>query len=774
MTSMVDTLILNGRPFSSVYDATALKFTDTTPEGRVTTSFIDTQEKLTKFQVSGILDRDFGYDNRGRLITITQGVGVDQRVTTINYNSQGFVDSFVDAELRSTRFEYDLAGRVTKQILPDLREINFLYDANGNITSITPPGKPSHSFTHTSVNLENSYDPPNIGLTQHATQLQYNLDKQLTQIIRPDGKTIAINYDSGGRLDNMVFPRGTLDYGYDPGTGNLNSIIAPDGAILNFTYDGFLQTGTSWGGPAGSVSGNVTQTFDNSFRVTSRSVNGGNTINFVYDNDDLVTSAGAQTLSYDSQNGLISGTTLGVVNDSYSFSGFGEISNYTANSNGSTVFQTQFIRDKIGRITQKVETVQGVVSTFDYFYDASGRLISVNKNGLSHETFTYDSNGNRTNNSATYDDQDRLNSTATSSYTYTDNGELLSKTDNVGTTSYEYDALGNLMKVTLPSGNFIDYLVDGKNRRVGKKVDGTLEKVWLYQGNLSPIAQLDAAGNVVARFVYASKGNVPDYMIKSGITYRIISDHLGSPRLVIDTSTGLPAQIMEYDSFGNVISDTNPEFQPFGFGGGLYDPDTKLVRFGARDYDAETGRWTAKDPIRFAGSDTNLYGYALNDPINSLDPTGLTAEEDLEALIGLLEFAQQLDDLGNIIIAFDLATLPSGEGLAGIASKICGKGLRLVAEKQTVSLIKSNVKNAKLKRIVGKLFQDKDKVPGGTAGAIKYERETGELLSATGHIQAGRNRARGLEKLLKGGKLNAFDRSVAKFLKRQLDRELKK
>ncbi|MGI0016041.1 MAG: RHS repeat-associated core domain-containing protein, partial [Nitrososphaera sp.] len=66
----------------------------------------------------------------------------------------------------------------------------------------------------------------------------------------------------------------------------------------------------------------------------------------------------------------------------------------------------------------------------------------------------------------------------------------------------------------------------------------------------------------------------------------------------------------------------NPGFQPFGFAGGLYDRDTKLVRFGARDYDPETGRWTAKDPIRFEGGDANLYGYVLNDPVNLVDPKG--------------------------------------------------------------------------------------------------------------------------------------------------------
>lgn len=57
------------------------------------------------------------------------------------------------------------------------------------------------------------------------------------------------------------------------------------------------------------------------------------------------------------------------------------------------------------------------------------------------------------------------------------------------------------------------------------------------------------------------------------------------------------------------------------FAGGLYDPTTGLVRFGARDYDPELGAWTSKDPSRFAGG-LNLYAYSYNDPINYIDPTG--------------------------------------------------------------------------------------------------------------------------------------------------------
>nr|WP_272898055.1 RHS repeat-associated core domain-containing protein [Beggiatoa leptomitoformis] len=87
------------------------------------------------------------------------------------------------------------------------------------------------------------------------------------------------------------------------------------------------------------------------------------------------------------------------------------------------------------------------------------------------------------------------------------------------------------------------------------------------------------------------------------------------------------AQRLNYDAFGNITEDTNPEFQPFGFAGGLYDIDTKLTRFGVRDYEAETGWWTSKDPINFKGGSANLFEYVGSDPVNFIDPTGLEYAE---------------------------------------------------------------------------------------------------------------------------------------------------
>jgi RHS repeat-associated protein len=197
-----------------------------------------------------------------------------------------------------------------------------------------------------------------------------------------------------------------------------------------------------------------------------------------------------------------------------------------------------------------------------------------------------------------------------------------------GAPVYQYDALGNLRQVTLPNGDVITYLVDGMGRRVGKQVNGVLGQQWLWRGRLQPVAELDGAGNVVARYVYAANVNAPELMITAGATYRLVKDQVGTIRRVVDATSGGVVQEIVYDAWGRVLADTNPGFQPFGFAGGLADPDTELVRFGARDYEPEFGRWTSRDPARFAGG-ANHYAYVGDNPVNRGDPKGLDWLDDI-------------------------------------------------------------------------------------------------------------------------------------------------
>jgi RHS repeat-associated protein len=497
-------------------------------------------------------------------------------------------------------YTYDLAGRVIQETLPDNRVINYSYDAKGNVTGITPPGRPAHEFDYTPVDLTKDYIPPDIGTATRDTNYNYDLDRRLTSVNRPVGAALP----------------------------------SFDDQKMSYAYDGSLLTSTTW---EGVVNGTVEFTYDSDFRISSNSVipagpeSFPSSANFSYDNDGLLTGAGDLSITRDPDNGLLLGTTLGNVTDTWTYNGFGESTNYQASYNGSPLMSIQYTRDKLGRITHKTETVGGMTHVYGYFYDTAGRLTDVEKDGMPISHYDYDLNGNRLSHNgvtASYDNQDRMVAYSNNAYTYTDNGELSSKTGSDGTTQYGYDAFGNLVTAIRPDGSVIEYVMDGQNRRVGKKIDDVLIQGLLYEDQLRPVAELDGEGNIVARFVYGTQINVPDYMIKDGVTYRIITDHLGSPRMVVDAATGLVVQRMDYDEFGRVINDTNPGFQPFGFAGGIYDRHTNLVRFGARDYDPLTGKWTAKDPIRFEGGDSNLFGYTGSDPVNYTDPEGLSPAVD--------------------------------------------------------------------------------------------------------------------------------------------------
>ncbi|NRF69157.1 hypothetical protein HLB44_19360 [Aquincola sp. S2] len=616
----------NGRPFTEVYDGASRQTTYTTPVGRSSIVSTDVAGRPTVVQVGGLDAINYAYDPQGRLQSVTQGSGATQRALTYSYDAKG-LQTVTDALSQSVVYQRDLIGRPTQVTLPGNRQLGVGHDPNSNLAGLTPPGRPEHGFTYNKVDLETHYTPPSVpGITNPTTEVHYNLDKQVTRIDRPDGSSLAYAYVPGKSLLTSITPSAgagdAINLAYSPTSAQLASVGTAD-ALTAFTYDGFLLKSQT---VSGSVAGSIVWTYDNDFRVQSHKVNGVDTA-FGYDNDNLLTQTGALSITRHPQHGMATGTSLGSIATTQSYSGFGEPHVFTVSHGGSTLYRSELGYDRAGRVTSRTETIQGVATQYEYEYDAASRLQTVKRNGTQTASYGYDANGNRTHENgalvASFDAQDRIQSQGATSYQFTAAGALQQKAQGAQTTGYVYDAFGNLRSVALPGGGQIAYLADGSGRRIGKKVNGTLVQGFVYQDQLRIAAELDGSGATVALFTYAEKANVPEYMVKGGTTYRIVTDHLGSVRLVADTATGAVAQRIDYDEWGRVTSDSNPGFQPFGFAGGLYDKDTGLVRFGARDYDAGIGRWTAKDPIGFGGGDSNLYGYVNNSPVTLTDPLGL-------------------------------------------------------------------------------------------------------------------------------------------------------
>ncbi|MBQ9539474.1 MAG: RHS repeat-associated core domain-containing protein, partial [Treponema sp.] len=102
-------------------------------------------------------------------------------------------------------------------------------------------------------------------------------------------------------------------------------------------------------------------------------------------------------------------------------------------------------------------------------------------------------------------------------------------------------------------------------------------------------------------------------------------DHLGSVRAVTN-QWGSPLYMFDYDVFGTPLQD-RPERFRHGFTGKEFDSWTGLYNYGFRDYSATFGRFTTVDPIQ---DGHNWYAYAVSDPVNWLDPWGLTGQESGE------------------------------------------------------------------------------------------------------------------------------------------------
>jgi RHS repeat-associated protein len=225
--------------------------------------------------------------------------------------------------------------------------------------------------------------------------------------------------------------------------------------------------------------------------------------------------------------------------------------------------------------------VNGVTEV--YTVDSGDKLTQVSVSGVPTKTFGYDGAG-------------RTTSIQTSA----------------GTTSFTYDFESRVTGITYPNNSTNSFNYNGLDTRVGKTDSaGTATFRRMGAGVTAPVL-----GDGSASFT-------PGVSERRGSTSSFYgADYLGTNSSLYSSSETVSAT-RQYDAFGNMVGSSGSSANPFGFAGNWgyqNDPDSGLMLLGHRYYDASTGRFLTRDPIK---DGRNWYAYCGNGPVRAVDPNGL-------------------------------------------------------------------------------------------------------------------------------------------------------
>nr|XP_060627189.1 teneurin-4 isoform X4 [Anolis sagrei ordinatus] len=576
----------------------------------------------------------------------------------VTYSSGGHIAG-IQRGTMSERMEYDQSGRITSRIFADgkswsytyleksmvlllhsQRQYIFEFDKNDRLSSVTMPNVARQTLeTIRSIGYyRNIYRPPegNASVVE-----DFNEERQLLHTYHlGTGRRVIYKYGKLSKLAEMLYDTTKISFTYDETAGMLKTInlqnegftctiryrqIGPliDRQIFRFTEEGMVNARFDYN-------------YDNSFRVTSMQavINETPLPIDLYRYDDVsgkTEQFGKFGVIYYDINQII---TTAVMTHTKHFDAYGRMKEVQYEIFRSLMYWMTVQYDNMGRVVKKELKVGPYANTtrYSYEYDADGQLQTVSINEKPLWRYSYDLNGNlhllSPGNSARltplrYDLRDRITRLGDVQYKMDEDGFLRQRGNDI----FEYNSAGLLIKAyNKANGWSVKYRYDGLGRRVSSKTVHGHHLQFFYADLTNPtkVTHLyNHSSSEITSLYYDLQGHLFAMELSSGDEFYIACDNIGTP-LAVFSGTGLMIKQILYTAYGEIYMDTNPNFQIIiGYHGGLYDPLTKLIHMGKRDYDVLAGRWTSPDHgiwKRLSSSNImpfNLYMFKNNNPISN-------------------------------------------------------------------------------------------------------------------------------------------------------------
>ncbi|MCR2805935.1 S-layer homology domain-containing protein [Paenibacillus soyae] len=624
---------VNGDISTIHYDAAADKFTQTTAEGVVTETYLNAKDQVARVAWPGttLHPIEYAYDGAGRIERIVQG----EKFVAYTYNAQGLIEKEEDAHGSVKSYTYDEAGRILSVTTPGSKTYGQTYDELGQLTGLTMPDGSGYGQTYNALGQFEGFGPQE---SAPWTESEYDHGGSITESRLASGRTVShVLETEGGRRPIAMNDADILrTFSYEGSSDFAAAIVSamPADAARNQSIAyGYSGENVSSMELSGKVNASFAYDYDDFFNLTAMNMTIGDTVASTamqYDRDDNLTRYGPFQFARSGPLRAVGSMSDGAMDIRLGYDEYGKLASTAYVLQGNEVYREEYAYDLRGFVTDVTIRSASGTETVHYDYDADGQLTGVTRTDgggvTTTEAYAYDVNKNRVSSqlgaaealTSTYGNNGVLQQVGDVAYVFDADGYMTAR----GADAFRYGARGELLEATI-SGVTYKYTYDGLGRRVAKD-DGEGRSTGYVYGNPEAPNLLTASvapDGAVTQYYYNEMGLLIG-METAGTRYYVIADAVGTPSKVLDTGGALVKEL-RYDGFGRLLSDSNPAFElVIGYAGGIEDRDTGLVRFGARDYDPLSGRWTARDPLLLESGQANMYAYVNNNPIMFRDPCG--------------------------------------------------------------------------------------------------------------------------------------------------------